>query len=91
MKSLCHEVAWEFFPMNAPDNHQGIQNSCFVKFRNVWMHLGSFRYFNKLGVKWTELVQLMQKFLPRSRVGTFRYERTRYTPWDPRQMFRCIS
>jgi len=34
--------------------------------------LGSFRYYTKLGAKWAELVQLMQKFMPRSRVGTFR-------------------
>ena len=91
MKSLCHEVALEFFPMNAPDTHQGTQNSCFVTFRNVWMHLGSFRYCNKLGAKWAELVQLMQKFLPRSRVGTFRNERTRYTPWYTKLKFCCIS
>ena len=87
MKSLCQEVELEFFPMNVPDTHQGTKNSCFVAFRNVWMHLGSFRYFNKLGAKWAELVQLMQNFVPRSRVGTCHYERTRYTPWDPRLMF----
>ena len=91
MKSLCHEVALEFFHMNAPDTYQGTQNSGFVTFRNVWMHLGSFCYGNKLGAKWAELVQLMQKFLPRSRVETFRYERTRYTPWDRKLMFCCIS
>ena len=91
MKSLCHEVALEFFPMNAPNTHQGTQSSCFVAFRNVWMHLGSFRYCNKLGAKWAELVQLMQKFLPRSRVGTFRYECTRYTPWDTETIFCSIS
>ena len=91
MKSFCHEVALEFFHMNAPDTHQGTQNSGLVTFCNVWMHLGSFRYGNKLGAKWAELVQLMQKFLPRSRVETFRYERTRYTPWDPKLTFCCIS
>ena len=91
MKSLCHEVVLEFFPMNAPDTHQGTQNLCFIAFHNVWMHLGPFRYCTKLGAKWAELVQLMQKFLPRSRVGTFRYEQTRYTPWDPKLMFCCIS
>ena len=32
-------------------------------------------------------MQIMQKFMPRSRVGTFRYELTRYTPWDPKLMF----
>ena len=57
MKSLCHEVALEFFPMNAPDTHKGTLNSCFVAFRKVWVHLGSFRYCTKLGAKWAELVQ----------------------------------
>ena len=91
MKSLCHEVALEFFPMNAPDTHKGTLNSCFVAFRKVWVHLGSFRYCTKLGAKWAELVQLMQKFMPRSRVGTFRFKRMRNTPWDPKLMFCCIS
>ena len=57
MKSFCHEVALEFFHMNEPDTHQGTQNSGFVTFRKVWMHLGSFRYCTKLGPKWAELVQ----------------------------------
>jgi hypothetical protein len=51
------------------------------------VHLGSFRYCTKLGAKWAELVQLMQKFMPRSHIGTFHYERTRNTPWDPKHMF----
>ena len=33
----------------------------------------------------------MQKFVPRSRVGIFRNERTRSTPLDPKQMFWCVS
>ena len=73
--------------MNARETHKGTQNSCFVAFRNVWVHLGTFCSCTKLGAKWAELVQLMQKFMPRSRVGTFRYERTRNTPWDPKLMF----
>ena len=44
----------------------------FFAFRKVWVHLGSFRYCTKFGAKWAELVQLMQKFMPQSRVGTFR-------------------
>jgi len=40
------------------------------------VHLGLFRYYMKLGAKWAELVQLMQKFVPRSWVGSFRNERT---------------
>src|SRR6185312_16004890 len=59
-----------------------IQNTCFVAFRKVWVHLGSFRYCTKLGEKWAELVQLMQKFMPRSCAGTFHYEHTRSTPLE---------
>ena len=49
--------------------------------------MGSFRYCTKLGAKWAELVQLMQKFMPRSCVGTIHYEHKRNTPWDPKLMF----
>ena len=58
-------------------------NSCFRLFHSVWVHLGSFRYCMKLGAKRAELVQSMQKFVPRSRVGIFHNERTRSTPLDP--------
>ena len=90
-KSSCHQVVSELFATNAPDRHHWTLNSSFVAVRKVWEHLESFRYCTKLGAKWAELVQLMQKFMPRSRVGTFRYERTRNTPWDPKLMFCCIS
>ena len=58
---------------------------------NAKVHLGSFRYCPKLGAKWDELVQLMQKFMPGSRVGTFRYERIRSTPLDTKLMFCFVS
>ena len=45
------------------------------------MHLGLFGCLTKLGAKQAELVQ---KFVPRSRVGIFRNERTRSTPLDPK-------
>ena len=45
------------------------------------MHLGPFGCLTKLGAKQAELVQ---KFVPRSRVGIFRNERTRSTPLDPK-------
>src|SRR6185503_5488021 len=32
----------------------------------------------------------VQKFVPRSRVGIFRNERTRSTPLDPKMMFWCV-
>jgi len=40
------------------------------------VHLGSFRNRMKLGAKWRELVQLIQKFVPRSHIGIFRNEPT---------------
>jgi len=45
----------------------------------------------KLGAKRAELVQLLQKFVPQSRVRSFRNKRTRSTALDPKIMFWCIS
>ena len=44
----------------------------------------------KLDAKWGALVQLMQKFVPRSHVGIFRNEHTQSTPLDPKLMFWCV-
>ena len=44
------------------------------------MHLGPFGCLTKLEAKQAELVQ---KFVPRSRIVIFRNERTRSTPLDP--------
>ena len=55
------------------------------------MHLGQLRYSMKLGAKRAELVQLMQKFVPRTRIGIFGNERMRSTPLDPKLLFWCIS
>ena len=63
----------------------------FGAFHRVWVHLGPFRYCMKLGAKWAELVQLMQKFVPQSRVGSFHNERIQSTPLDPKLLFYCIS
>ena len=57
-------------------------------FRTIWVHSGPFGCLTKLGAKRAELVQ---KFVPRSRVGIFRNERTRSNPLDPKLMFLCIS
>ena len=46
-----------------------------------------FRYYTKLGAKWADLVQLMQKFVRRSRIGIFGNECSRSTPFDPKLMF----
>ena len=51
------------------------------------MHSGPFGCHTKLGAKRAELVQ---KFVPRSRVGFFRNERTRSTPCDPNLTFWCV-
>ena len=57
---------------------------------NILVHLGSFRNFMKLGAKRGELVQLMQKFVPRSDVGIFRDERTKSTLLGPKLMIRSV-
>ena len=48
------------------------------------VHSGSFPCLTKLGA---ERVELVQKFVPRSRVGFFRNEGTRSTPCDPKLTF----
>ena len=50
--------------------------------------MGPFGCLTELGAKWAELVQ---KFVPRSRVGIFRNEHTRSTPLDPKHTFWCVS
>ena len=65
--------------------------SCSGAFRSVSVHLAMFRYYTELGAKWVELVQLMQKFVPRSRIGISRNKHTRSTPLDPKLMFSCVS
>jgi len=57
-------------------------------FHTIWVHSGLFGYLTKLGAKRAELVQ---KFVPRSRVRIFHNERTRSTLFDPKLMFWCIS
>jgi len=87
-KSSWHEVASEFFTMNAPDPTHGTLNSCFGVFCTIWMHLGPFGCLSKLSAKQAELVQ---KFVSRSRVEIFRNERTRSSPLDSKLMFWCVS
>ena len=62
-------------------------NSGFGALNSVWVHLGSFLNCMKLGAKQCELVQLMQKYVPRSHVGIFCNGRTQSTPLDPKLMF----
>ena len=53
-------------------------NSCFGVYCTIWMHSGPFSSFTKLDAKWAEVVQ---KFVPWSRVRIFRNERTHPPHW----------
>src|SRR6185312_11675712 len=83
-----HEVVSEFFATNAPDPPHWTLNRCFGAFHTIWVHSGPFVCLTKLGAKRAELVQ---KFVPRGRVGIFRNERTRSTLLYPKLMFWCVS
>ena len=71
------------FPTNAPDPPHWTLNLCFGVFDSVWVHLGSFRNCMKLGAKQGELVQLMQKFVPRSHGGIFSQRMHQIRPIAP--------
>ena len=64
------------FATNTPNPPHWSLNSCFGAFHSVWVHLGSFRKCMKLGAKRGELVQLIQKLVPRSHIVIFRNDRT---------------
>ena len=66
-------------------------STCFSVFRNVWVHSGPFRYCTKLGAKWANLLQLMQKFVPQSLIRISRNIRYWSTQLDPKLMFSCVS
>src|SRR6185503_18005692 len=55
---------------------------------SYYLDSGPFGWLPTLGAKRAELVQ---KFVPRSRVGIFHNERTRSTPLDPKLTFWCVS
>ena len=52
------------------------------------MHFGAFGCLTELGAKRAELVQ---KLVPRSRIGIFCKERTRSPPLDPKLTLWCVS
>ena len=81
----------EFYATFAPHPQYWTLNSCFAAFLFVWVHLGLFRYCTKLGSIRAKLVQLMQKFVPRSRVRILRNVCSRSTALDPKLMFWCVS
>ena len=91
MQKLSREVMTGFFSTNTPNPPWWNLNKCFSLFHSISMHLGSFRNCMNVGAKRGELVQLLQKFVPRSHVGIFRNERNQSTPLDPIPMFRCVS
>ena len=57
----------------------------------VSYHLGAFGTFDSLTKFCAKRAELVQMFVPRSRVGIFRNEHTRSNPLDPKLPFWCIS
>ena len=55
---------------------------------SYYLDSGPLGWLTKLGAKRVELVE---KFVPGSRVRIFRNERTRSTPLDPKLMLWCVS
>jgi len=80
----------ELLAKSTPNPTHRTLNSCFCPFHSVRVHFGLFCYSSKLGAKQAELVQLMQKFVPRSSIGITRNERTPSTRLDPKLMFCCV-
>ena len=60
----------------------------FSAIRTIWVHFGPFGCLTKLGAKRAELVQ---KFMPRCRVGIFHDECAGSTTFDPNLIFLCLS
>jgi hypothetical protein len=82
--SSLSKVASEFFSTNAPIHSIGPKTQVLGCF-------GPFHYCTKVDAKLAELVPLSHKFSKQSRVGIFRIECTRSTPFDPKLMFWGIS
>ena len=82
------KVTSEFFRTNAQDPPYIRLNWNFNAFLTIWVHWRPFGCLTELGAKQAELVQ---KFVPRSRVGIFWNEHTRSTQLDPKLTFWCVS
>src|SRR6185312_8965693 len=91
MRKLVRRSHAGIFSTNAPNPPHWTPNSCFGALHSVCVRLGSFRNCMKLGAKQCELVQLMQKYVPRSHVGIFCNELTQSTSLDPKLMFWCVA
>ena len=87
----CHNFSQRTLTIYTSDRYNWTLISCFGAFLSVWVHLGPFRYCTKLGAKRARLVQLIWKFMPRSRVIIFHNERSRSTTLDPKLMFWGVS
>src|SRR6185437_1181729 len=87
-KSLCHEVALEFFATKATDPPHWTLNSCFGAFDTIWVHLELLGCLTKVGARWVELVL---KLVPRNCVRIVRNECTQSTQLVPKPMFCCVS
>jgi hypothetical protein len=59
-------------------------------FRCISYYLGAFGTVCCVTTLSSKRAKLVQKFVPRSRVGIFCSERTRYTPLDSNVMFWCV-
>src|SRR6185295_692490 len=60
-------------------------------FRCISYYLGAFGIVCCVTTLSSKRAKLVQKFVPRSRVGIFHNERTRSTPLDSKLMFWCVS
>ena len=88
MQKFVPRTCVGIYATNAPDPPHWTLNCCFGAFRTIWVHSGPFGCLTKLGAKRAELVQ---KFVPRGRVGIIRNERTQSTQLDPKLTFWCVS
>ena len=87
-KSPCHEVAPDFSQRTHLVHPHCTLNTCFGVFCTIWMYLEPFGCLTKLSTKRAELVQ---KFVPQSRVGIFCNECSRSTPLNHKLPFWCVS
>jgi hypothetical protein len=78
------KLRWKFLQRTHPIHPIGPQT-------HILEHFGQFCYSMKFGAKRAKLLQLMHKFVPRSRVRIFHNECTWCTPLDPKLMFSSIS
>ena len=73
--------------MNTPDPPHWNLNSCIGAFWSILVHFGLYRYCMKVDAKHAEMVELMHKFVPQSRIRIIQNECTRSTQLNPKAMF----